>query len=214
MKKKYRIHPIFSDLIPTALSACDEILFDSRTSCPHCGGSLARYDVKTKHFADIIDGSNTRTITVRIKRFRCRECHAVIYADQPFYPNTRVGSPVVDLCVTLSARMPYARASTFLQQIGVSCRPLECPQLCNEKYQVMFPRQNSTASYYRLPLSPLLRSHPKQEMAVQSKPQKLSVPVVIRLHMKKSDGAEKTLKYLLTGFLSEVFIYVSFYSFC
>ena len=88
--------------------------------CPHCGGSLARYDVKTKHFADIIDGSSTKTITVRIKRFRCSECRAIVYAHQPFYPNTRVGSPVVDLCVTLSARMPYSRAATYLQQIGVN----------------------------------------------------------------------------------------------
>jgi hypothetical protein len=120
MKRKYRIHPIFSDLIPAALSACDGILFDSRTSCPHCGGNLARYDVKTKHFADLIEGSNTKTVTVMIKRFKCRECHAVVYAHQPFYPNTRIGSPVVDLCVTLSTRMPYARAATYLQQIGVN----------------------------------------------------------------------------------------------
>ena len=120
MKRKYRIHPIFSDLIPAALSACDGILFDSRTSCPHCGGSLARYDVKIKHFADLIEGSNTKTVMVMIKRFKCRECHAVIYAHQPFYPNTRIGSPVVDLCVTLSTRMPYARAATYLQQMGLN----------------------------------------------------------------------------------------------
>ena len=120
MKRKYRIHPFFLNLIPAALSACDGILFDSRTSCPHCGGSLARYDVKTKHFAEVIDGSSTKTVTVRIERFRCRVCRAVVYADQPFYPNTRVGSPVVDLCVTLSAKMPYSRASTYLQQIGVN----------------------------------------------------------------------------------------------
>ena len=120
MKSKYRIHPIFSDLISESLSACDGILFESHTSCPHCGGSLARYDVKTKHFADVIEGTSTKTITVRIKRFKCRECQAVIYAHQPFYPNTRIGSPVVDLCVALSAGMPYSRAATCLQQIGVS----------------------------------------------------------------------------------------------
>jgi len=120
MKIKYRIHPIFFDLIPEALSCCDGILFESHTSCPYCGGSLARYDVKTKNFADVIEGTSTKTITVRIKRFKCRECHAVIYAHQPFYPNTRIGSPVVDLCVALSARMPYARAATYLRQMGVN----------------------------------------------------------------------------------------------
>jgi len=120
MKSKYRIHPIFSALIPAALSVCDGILFDSRTSCPHCGSNLARYDVKSKHFAEVIEGSSTKNVTVRITRFKCRGCHAVIYAHQPFYPNTRIGSPVVDLCVTLSTRMPYARVATYLQQIGLN----------------------------------------------------------------------------------------------
>jgi hypothetical protein len=120
MKTKYRIHPIFSDLIPAALSACDGIVFDSHTSCPHCGGSLARYDVKKKHFAEIIDGSSTKTVTVLVERFRCRVCRAVVYADQPFYPNTRIGSPVVDLCVILIASMTFGCASAYLQQIGVN----------------------------------------------------------------------------------------------
>jgi len=120
MKRKYRIHPFFSDLIPAALSACDGILFDSHTNCPHCGGGLARFDVKKKHFAEVIDGGSTKTVTIRVERFRCRVCRALVYADQPFYPNTRVGSPVIDLCVTLSIRMTYSRTSTYLQQIGVN----------------------------------------------------------------------------------------------
>ena len=120
MKRKYRIHPIFSDLIPAALAACDGTLFDSRSNCPYCGGSLARYDIKTKHFADLIDGSSSKTLTVRIARFRCHGCRAVVYADQPFYPNTRIGSPVVDLCVTLSTSMPFARAATCLRQMGLN----------------------------------------------------------------------------------------------
>jgi len=120
MKKKYRINPVFSEMIPAALSACEGILFDSCSSCPHCGGRLAGYDTKTKHFADVIDGSGIKTIKVRIKRFRCSECGVIVYADQPFYPNTRAGSPVVDLCVVLSANMPYARAATSLQQFGVN----------------------------------------------------------------------------------------------
>jgi len=120
MKRKYRINPVFSELIPAALSACDAILFDGCSSCPHCGGRLAGYDIKTKHFADVIDGSGVKTIKVRIKRFRCSDCGGIVYADQPFYPNTRAGSPVVDLCVVLSATMPYARAATSLQQFGVN----------------------------------------------------------------------------------------------
>jgi hypothetical protein len=77
------------------------------------------YDVRTKHFADVIDGSAIKTITVRIKRFRCSKCSVIVYADQPFYPNTRAGSPVVDLCMVLSTIMPYSRAATALQEFGI-----------------------------------------------------------------------------------------------
>jgi len=120
MKIKYRINPVFSELIPAALSACDGILFDSCSSCPHCGGSLVGYDVKTKHFADVIDGSAIKTVKVRIKRFRCSKCRSIVYADQPFYPKTRAGSPIVDLCVVLSKNMPYSRAATSLREFGVN----------------------------------------------------------------------------------------------
>ena len=119
MKIKYRINPVFSELIPAALSACDNILFDSCSGCPYCGGRLVGYDVKTKHFADVLDSIAIKTITVRIKRFRCSKCSAIVYADQPFYPNTRAGSPVVDLCVVLSTIMPYSRAATSLREFGV-----------------------------------------------------------------------------------------------
>ncbi len=119
MKMKYRILPILADLIPAIFYACDGILFDCHTCCPHCRGGLADYDEKIKQFAVVTGDTNTRTITVRIKRFQCRECSTVVYAHQPFYPGTRIGSPVVDLCVTFASIMPYGRASTYLHQIGV-----------------------------------------------------------------------------------------------
>ena len=119
MKYKYRILPILADLIPAIFYACDGILFDSLSRCPHCSGGLADYDEKIKQFAVVFEGSSTRTITVRVKRFQCRECRAVVYAHQPFYPDSRIGSPVVDLCTTFASIMPYGRASTYLHQIGV-----------------------------------------------------------------------------------------------
>jgi len=119
MKMIYFILPILADLIPAIFYACDGILFDNLSCCPHCNGSLTDYDVKVKQFAVVTDGTSRRTITVRIKRFQCKECHAVVYANQPFYPGTRIGSPVVDLCTTFASIMPYARASTYLHRIGI-----------------------------------------------------------------------------------------------
>jgi hypothetical protein len=38
---------------------------------------------------------------------------------EPFYPGTRIGSPVVDLCRTWSERMPYSQVSTHLDLMGM-----------------------------------------------------------------------------------------------
>ena len=119
MRMKYRILPILADLIPATLSAYDGILFDALDCCPHCGGDIADYDIRAKQFAVITDGDTKKTIVVRVKRFQCKICHAVVYANQPFYPNTRIGSPVVDLCLTFASMMPYARASAYLQRTGI-----------------------------------------------------------------------------------------------
>jgi hypothetical protein len=119
MKIKYRILPILADLIQTTFSACDGIVFDSLTICPHCNSSLSGYDAKKKLFALLSDGDRQKGVFVWVKRFRCKGCHTIVYAHQPFYSYTRIGSPVVDLCVTLAASMPYARVSTYLEQIGV-----------------------------------------------------------------------------------------------
>jgi hypothetical protein len=116
---KYRILPILADLIPTTLLAYEGILFDALACCPHCGGDITDYDIRKKQFAVITDGRTQKTITVRVKRFKCTECHAVVYARQPFYPGTRIGSPVVDLCITFASMMPYARASAYLQRAGI-----------------------------------------------------------------------------------------------
>jgi len=119
MRMKYRILPILADLIPTTLSAYDGILFDALECCPYCGGDITDYDVRTKQFAVVSDGTTKKTIVVRVKRFQCKNCHAVVYAHQPFYPGTRIGSPVVDLCITFASMMPYARASAYLQRTGI-----------------------------------------------------------------------------------------------
>jgi RNA polymerase subunit RPABC4/transcription elongation factor Spt4 len=119
MNMKYRILPILADLIPAAIAACDDILFDDLGCCPRCGGDVTDYDIRKKQFAVIANDQKTTTINVRVKRFRCKNCHAVVYAHQPFYPDTRTGSPIVDLCVTFSTMMPYARASEYLNRIGI-----------------------------------------------------------------------------------------------
>ena len=117
--KKQCIPPLLADLVQMTLTACDGVLFEEAASCPYCGGQLVRYDVKKKQFAFVMDGGRKRVITALVRRFLCRDCRHIVPAGQPFYPDTRIGSPVIDLCVTLGETMPYSRVSSCLAEMGV-----------------------------------------------------------------------------------------------
>jgi hypothetical protein len=117
--KKPRIPPLLSDLVRATLISFDGVLFDAREVCPHCGGEVSGYDIKRKHFAILSEKDRQRILHVRVKRFRCLQCGQVCLAGQPFYPDTRIGSPVVDLCIALGEIMPYSRVSSVLAEMGI-----------------------------------------------------------------------------------------------
>jgi hypothetical protein len=117
--KPPRIHPLLADVVQTALQACNGILFDTLSACPACGGKLSGYDRKKKQFVIMHDQGKRIPVHVLVKRFSCRECGTVCFAEEPFYPATRAGSPIVDLCVTLSATMPFSRAAVYLEHLGI-----------------------------------------------------------------------------------------------
>ena len=117
--KKRSIPPMLSDLVQMTLISFEGVLFDQSGACPHCGGNLSGYDAKKKQFAIVMENGQKRAVNVLVKRFLCHRCGKVSLADQPFYPDTRIGSPVVDLCVTLSETMPYSRVSSCLAEMGI-----------------------------------------------------------------------------------------------
>jgi hypothetical protein len=117
--KQPRIPPLLIDIIQSGLAACDGIVFDSRDACPLCKGTLSGYDTKKKQFATIKETGELHSMHVFVKRFTCRECHAICFADEPFYPDTRIGSPLVDLCRTLGATMPFNRVAAHLLHLGI-----------------------------------------------------------------------------------------------
>ena len=117
--KKRRIPPMLADLVLMTLTSCDGVVFDQCGTCPNCGGELSGYDVRKKQFAIVMDGEQKKPVSVRVKRFLCKSCGQVCLADQPFYPDTRIGSPVVDLCITLGETMPCARVSSCLLEMGI-----------------------------------------------------------------------------------------------
>jgi hypothetical protein len=119
LMKPPRIPPLVTDIIQTALSSLDGLEFTEIISCPSCGGTLQGYDSKKKKFAVLREATGQRVITVKIKRFRCRSCGSLCYADEPFYPGTRIGSPVIDIFSSLSATMPRGRAARIIDTMGI-----------------------------------------------------------------------------------------------
>ena len=117
--KQLLIPPLLIDIVQSGLSACEGIVFDNRDACPVCGGKLSGYDTKKKQFAVMREGNSRSPIYVFVKRFSCRQCHTVCLADEPFYPDTRIGSPVVDLCRTLGAGIPFNRTTAFMTHLGI-----------------------------------------------------------------------------------------------
>lgn len=114
MRRKLLVPPMVSELIKNGLLTVEGITFSELALCPHCGGKVQGYDVRKKRFVTFIEGEVKRDIFVYVKRFRCRICGSVCSADAPFYPSTRIGSPVVDFSIVLSKTMPYRRVSRLL----------------------------------------------------------------------------------------------------
>jgi hypothetical protein len=117
--RKYLVPNMLVDIIQSAIIEFDGKKYENLSTCPFCRGAVTGYDYKKKHFASIIEGANTRKIEVYVKRFQCRQCGRVSYAEAPFYPDTRFGKPVVDLCIALSEKMPYHRTTRVLAQMGL-----------------------------------------------------------------------------------------------
>ncbi|MFW5639188.1 MAG: hypothetical protein ACOX8D_07455 [Methanoculleus sp.] len=119
MKRTIPVSPILADLIGSALASMDGVRFTDLDACPSCGGPVAGHDLRAKRFAVVLDQGRVRTIRVYVKRFYCQDCGRLCYAEAPFYPGTRLGSPIVDLCHILSKQMPFNRAAEHLRAIGI-----------------------------------------------------------------------------------------------
>ncbi len=118
--KSYRIPPLLTDIVRASLTSLDGMEFSSAEACPVCGGKLTGYDRKRKKFVQLREDEGNRTITVMVKRFYCGKCGRLCYADEPFYPGSRIGSPVIDLFLALSAAMPPSKAGQVIAALGIS----------------------------------------------------------------------------------------------
>ncbi len=126
-----KVPPMLQALVQTAVLSVEGKEFAELAACPSCGGPVGGYDWKDRKFATVIDEGELRPIRVRVRRFRCRDCGRVSPALAPFYPDTRMGSPLVDLSVVLSRTMTPGRTVAFMQSLGIvvdrgTVRDLSC----------------------------------------------------------------------------------------
>lgn len=118
--KRIPLPPLFPDLLREGLRGFDGIHYPIRDACLSCGGPVRPHDIKRKRFAVLVADGREEVIHVLVHRFRCRRCGMLSYADEPFYPDTRFGTPVVDLCVVLSQTYPFHRTEGILRQMGIA----------------------------------------------------------------------------------------------
>lgn len=113
------VPPMLAGIVSTALSVCDRTEYSVSGPCEACGGLLSGYDTRRKRFAVLSEDGKERVLEVIIHRSYCRSCKKILTPEDPFYPGTRAGAPVVDLCRSLAETMPYNRVATRLAQMGV-----------------------------------------------------------------------------------------------
>jgi hypothetical protein len=106
-------------LVQSGFLAVEGMEFSVLESCPVCGGEVVGYDRKERNFATLLEEGKEKEIKVFVRRFRCRACGAISPAEAPFYPDTRTGSPVVDLCVVLSRTRTPGKVVALLKALGI-----------------------------------------------------------------------------------------------
>jgi hypothetical protein len=119
MRRRLFIPPVIGDVVYQAVSGVSGVQFLDATSCPACSGLLISHDLKQRRFSTVQTPHGTGHIYVYVKRFHCRECGRLCYADAPFYDKSRFGSPLVDLCITLARSYTYSQTATILENIGI-----------------------------------------------------------------------------------------------
>jgi hypothetical protein len=113
------VPPMLADLVATSFSALDGVEFSDLSSCPDCGGEVRGHDMKKRRFAVITAAKGRTEITVWVRRYYCTRCGALCSSPAPFYPDTRVGAPVVDLCRVLAREYSFSQAAKILAAMGI-----------------------------------------------------------------------------------------------
>jgi len=125
---------ILTGIVMSSLRVCDQTEYHVQGPCRACGGTLSGYDTRVKRFAILSNDVGGERIDVILHRAYCRTCGRIWMPEAPFYPGTRAGSPVVDLCRALSETMSCGQVATRLGQIGVLVDRWTVRSYCNASF--------------------------------------------------------------------------------
>ena len=124
MTNRIVLSPMFGELILAALYEVSNMTFMDPTPCPVCNDaskkSLLGHDTIKRRFATVFENEEKVRLSVFVKRYTCKHCGQVIFARSPFYPNTRLGSPVIDLAMSLSSEYSFYQSSQILRMLNIS----------------------------------------------------------------------------------------------
>jgi hypothetical protein len=117
--RRVLVPSMLSDLVYGAVASLDGAMYVDLAACPYCGGEIKGHDIRKKRFATVIEAGKPRTIAVFVHRYYCTGCGKLCYANAPFYPGSRLGSPVIDFCVANAGLFPYRHVSRLLEQMHI-----------------------------------------------------------------------------------------------
>ncbi|MDD4423051.1 MAG: transposase family protein [Methanocorpusculum parvum] len=101
------------------ISSLEGTLFATAKPCPLCGGKPQPYDTKKKLYVILKTPTGRKKIMVNIRRFKCKKCGNLIYAEEPFYPDTRLGSAIVDMAISLARLHSYSHTAEIMKALGI-----------------------------------------------------------------------------------------------
>ena len=119
MHRRPFISPIIVDLVYQAVSGVSGVHFTEAVPCPVCSGMPVSHDIKKRRFSTVYSLEGEKHVYVFVKRFHCRDCGHLCYAKAPFYEKSRFGSPIVDLCISLSRNHTFSHAAVLMNRMGI-----------------------------------------------------------------------------------------------
>ena len=119
MRRQPFISPIIADLVYQAMTGVSGVQFTKSFPCPNCNGLVVSHDMKQRRFSTVYSPEGEKHIHVYVKRFHCRDCGQLCYAKAPFYEKSRFGSPIVDLCLSLSEDHTFSHAALLMNRMGI-----------------------------------------------------------------------------------------------